>query len=310
MSARPRVPRCAASNPLLRLLTTCQFDDPEFREAIAAWPARRQLWSYLDTRGARENFARFIVARDDANGVSYDDRITRCMSAAAQFYARYSAFARLDDGALAHLQSVDAYVGSTPRMLRAPVYMALNASQAFNAFLVDASPRSLDGYMLLEPQTGDFIAPGDPRWRRYVQGEGLVLYTLDDFTENLHYELSARHSFVRDRRGEMVHVPSEQVVKLARDFAIADSGETNFEHYVTRRGFDLAGYIRHQLRCVWRLDDEQLLALGRALIGQRFRARPGGPSSTLTPESYVSLIGREHLLPALTRERAAPPARG
>ncbi len=305
MSALNPIPRDAASNPLLLLLTTCRFDEREFREAIAAWPAHRQLWDYLDSRAARENFARFIVARDDANGVTYDDRFTRCMSAAAQFYARYSSFARLDPDAIAHLQSVDAHVDATPPMLRAPVYVALNANQAFNAILVEpASPRRLDAYMLLEPQTDDFIAPGDPRWRRYVQDGGVVLYTLEDFTADLHYELSARHSFLPGSRGEMVHVPSERVVKLARDFAIADSGETNFEHYVSRRGFDLAGYIRHQLRYVWRLDDEQLLALGRVLIGQRIRARPGGPSSTLTPECYVELIEREHLLPALSGQRA------
>jgi len=296
-----------ATNPTSRFHSAApevlRSGDPtsaEYEETVSAWPEQSAIWSALNTRRAREGLVRYLAHRDDTNTRPYDDFDNLCTGFAAQIFVRYSSRSRLSPRALKTLEDVAVHAGATPAKLRVPVYMVINRGHAFNAFLVDEGrPRELDAYMIYEPQNDAFIDHRHRYWSQYIERYGVSLCDLDDFSDTRQYAFSHLHEFILNGAGTMVRASSDRVANLAKDFAIAESGEMNFDHYVGRAG-SFEAFLRTQASEVWGLHDRELIEVGRLILGRLIRSHVQGVPEPMTARRFVDILGRPDLFHHLT----------
>ncbi len=274
---------------------------PAYAEAVSQWPDTVPVWGLLPTRRAREQWVRFVAAHDDTNTRPYDDFDNLCTGFAAQVYARYSSRSRLGDAAIGRLQEVAVHAGKKLPKYRVPVFMVINRGHAFNAFLVDEhKPRNLGSYMIYEPQNDAFINDTHPYWQLYIERFGASICDLVDFENGRKYKFSKGNEFIVNGVGTMVRVSNTRVANLAKDFAIAESGMMNYNHYVKIPG-GLPAFLQYQAMQVWKLDDEDLLEVGKLWMGRPFRETVGGVPKPMTAARFAELVGRPALAPKLSQ---------
>jgi len=284
-----------ARQDLVAVFHSAAATSSEYEAAVSAWPGQSAIWSALKTRQAREAWVRYLAHQDDTNARPYDDFDNLCTGFAAQIFVRYSSRSRLSARALATLKDVAVHAGVIPAKLRVPVYMVINRGHAFNAFLIEEGhPRELDSYMIYEPQNDAFIDRSHDYWAQYIERYGISLCDLEDFTDTRQYTFSHLHEFILNGAGRMVRASSDRVANLAKDFAIAESGDMNFNHYVGRAG-SFEEFLRQQASQVWGLQDREIIEVGRLILGRLIRTHVDGVPKPMTAQRFVEILGRPDL---------------
>jgi peptidoglycan hydrolase-like protein with peptidoglycan-binding domain len=301
------VPLRGSSIPeLAAVLSADSYNSTEFQQAVARWPSDKPIWSALTNRAAREQLVRYIVANDDTHERSWQAGKFICNEFSSQMYARYSSRSLLKAQDLANMKADSGIdVENKPAKLRVPVFCGGDGGHAYNAFLLDeAHPDDLRSYMVLEPQTSEFITRDDPeKWKMYVGERGLDLFDLAGFDEKNGYAQPGVRFLFEDAAGRMVSLPPtdgeggiNRVASLIYDLTVQDAptADGDMTPYM-RRLTGASSFPEFLQKRASGMDDDQLLQAGRIMIGKAIREPPGGAVVPMTAEHYCELIGRPDL---------------
>jgi hypothetical protein len=287
---------------LVTTVNTAACTSREYTDAVTRWPSRRSIWSRLQSRGAKENFVRYIVqVFDPTNTRAYQSFTGRCTGFATQMYVRYNdsgvrvsrrterEFARM--GVQRRLQGE-----RIPRKLRMPIFVVIRPGHAFNAVLVQGGTGvpgvRLDNFLFVFPQTDNVCQSSHVNLRSQltvgilsVCRAGLAggSYRFDyivDFIKtgvgNVYsHRLTAGQRICYNNVGPVIF-RAENPQAYSR--VVSGAGHT-FESYV-RSALSGCRPTALDFRLVFTL-----------LAGRMFRRRPGGPQERLTVQILHQLTG-------------------
>src|SRR5690606_1996641 len=106
------------------------------------------------------------------------------------------------------------------------------------------------------------------------------------------YNNSTIRSFFTQGDGTTVTLRNLDMRYTLQEFFIAESGEMNYNHRVKDGNFN--SFIRERIKAR-NYSDQDLVELGKILIGRMVRDRPQEQPTVMTTERYLNSIGRTDL---------------